>query len=159
MKDKSVDILVVDDNDHNLELVRKILDLEGYNIYLSDNGIQAIEFLKNKPVDLILLDVMMPGLDGFETCKVLKKQAEICEIPIIFLTARTEINDIVTGFKLGGVDYISKPFSKEELVARVSNHVQLKLMRDYLKKEMENARESRNEFMRMMLSFGRSLSE
>jgi len=158
-KDKDVDILVVDDNDHNLELVRKILDYEGYNIYLSDNGIQAIEFLKNKPVDLILLDVMMPGLDGFETCKVLKKQAEIGDIPIIFLTARTELNDIVTGFNLGGVDYISKPFSKEELVARVSNHVQLKLMRDYLKKEMENARESRNEFMRMMLTFGKSLSE
>jgi DNA-binding response OmpR family regulator len=109
-------------------------------------------------VDLILLDVMMPGLDGFETCRVLKEHKALADVPVIFLTARTEINDIVTGFNLGGVDYISKPFSKEELVARVRNHVQLKMMRDYLKMEMENARESRNEFMRMMLDFGKSLS-
>lgn len=159
MKDKEIDILVVDDNDHNLELVKKILTLEGYKVTLSENGRNALEVLNSKTIDLILLDVMMPGLDGFETCKVIKMQAGLSDIPIIFLTARTEINDIVTGFKLGGVDYISKPFSKEELVARVSNHVQLKLMRDYLKKEMENARESRNEFMRMMLTFGKSLSE
>ncbi len=159
MKDKEIDILVVDDSDHNLELVKKILSLEGYKVTLSENGRNALEVLNSKTIDLILLDVMMPGLDGFETCKVIKMQTGLDDIPIIFLTARSEINDIVTGFKLGGVDYISKPFSKEELVARVSNHVQLKLMRDYLKKEMENARESRNEFMRMMLTFGKSLSE
>jgi len=158
MKNRKIRLLVVDDNDHNLELVRKILSLEGYDVSLSDNGKSAIEWLKMHEVDLILLDVMMPGLDGFETCRVLKEHKALADVPVIFLTARTEINDIVTGFNLGGVDYISKPFSKEELVARVRNHVQLKMMRDYLKMEMENARESRNEFMRMMLDFGKSLS-
>jgi DNA-binding response OmpR family regulator len=102
---------------------------------------------------------MMPGIDGFETCRVIKENPNLVNIPIIFLTARTELNDIVTGFKLGGVDYISKPFSKEELMARVRNHVQLKLMRDYLENEVEYARESRNEFMRLMLSFGKTLEE
>lgn len=159
MDDKKFCILVVDDNDHNLELVRKILDLEGYDVFLSDNGQKAIEWLKVHTVDLILLDVMMPGLDGFETCRVIKAIPALADVPVLFLTARTEINDIVTGFNLGGVDYISKPFSKEELIVRVRNHVQLKMMRDYLKREMENARESRNEFMRMMLNFGKSLGQ
>ena len=128
-------------------------------MFLSDNGKNALEWLKINTVDLILLDVMMPGLDGFDTCRLLKENQTLADIPIIFLTARTEINDIVTGFNLGGVDYISKPFSKEELLVRVRNHVQLKMMHDYLKKEMVNARESRNEFMRMMLDFGKSLSQ
>ncbi len=158
MEGKKIQLLVVDDNEHNLELVSKILKLEGYDIILSENGRAALDVLTSQHVDLILLDVMMPGLDGFDTCIIIKENNELADIPVIFLTARTEINDIVKGFSVGGVDYVSKPFSKEELIARVRNHVQLKLMRDYLKKEMENAKESRNEFMRLMLDFGKSIN-
>lgn len=158
MEGEKIKLLVVDDNEHNLELVSKILKLEGYEIILCENGRNALAVLNSQHVDLILLDIMMPGLDGFDTCIIIKENNELADIPVIFLTARTELNDIVKGFNVGGVDYVSKPFSKEELIARVRNHVQLKLMRDYLKKEMENAKESRNEFMRLMLSFGKSLN-
>jgi len=159
MEIKKVRILIVDDNDHNLELVKRVLKDEGYDLLFADNGSKALEILNAIKIDLILLDVMMPGIDGFETCRIIKANINIKNIPIIFLTARTELNDIVAGFNLGGVDYISKPFSKEELTARVRNHIQLKLMRDYLEGEVECARESRNEFMRLMLSFGKTLEE
>lgn len=151
--------MIVDDNDHNLELVKRVLKDEGFDLLFADNGRKALDVLDAIKIDLVLLDVMMPGIDGFETCRLIKSNCNLVNIPIIFLTARTELNDIVTGFNLGGVDYISKPFSKEELVARVRNHVQLKLMRDYLETEVEFARESRNEFMRLMLSFGKTLEE
>ncbi len=157
MEKKDIQILVVDDHDHNLELVKWVFKTEDYNLLFAENGMQALELLKNNDIDLILLDIMMPDMDGFETCEKIKSNVNWVDIPIIFLTARTEINDIVSGFNHGGVDYISKPFSKEELIVRVRNHIHLKLMRDFLKNEMENVKESRNEFMRMMLNFGKSL--
>lgn len=159
MDKKKVRLLIVDDNDQNLELVKRVLSGEGFELLFADNGRKALEVLDAIKIDLILLDVMMPGLDGFETCKIIKENQKLANIPVIFLTARTDLNDIVSGFNLGGVDYISKPFSKEELLVRVRNHVQLKLMRDYLELEMESARESRNEFMRMMLNFGKTFNE
>ena len=98
---------------------------------------------------------MMPGMDGFEVCKILKKNPETKDIPIIFLTARSETDDIVRGFQLGGVDYITKPFKKEELNARVNSHVQLKLVRDYLVRCSQEACESRDLYMKTLYELGK----
>ena len=98
---------------------------------------------------------MMPGMDGFEVCRKIKENKNLQDIPIIFLTAKTETEDIVKGFQIGGVDYITKPFSREELYARVNNHVQLKQARDLLRKYADEYKGSRNEMMSMLLEFGK----
>ncbi len=118
-------ILIVDDTTHNLQVAGEILGREGYNIALAESGAQALEFVdKNKP-DLILLDIMMPDVDGFRVCQTLKENIETRSIPVIFLTARAQVEDIVKGFELGGADYLVKPFNDRELVARVRSHLEL----------------------------------
>jgi len=119
-------ILIVDDTPKNLQLLMSILSKEGYKIHAAQNGIEAMEKAQAIIPDLILLDVMMPEMDGLETCKQLKSSQDTEEIPVIFLTARTETEDIVKGFELGAVDYITKPFSPAELLARVHTHLHLK---------------------------------
>ncbi len=124
MQQNNSKVLVVDDNPDNLRVVSHLLGKQGYQIALALNGESAIETLQANPVDLILLDVMMPDIDGFEVCKRLKEEPETAKIPIIFLTAKTETEDIVKAFQLGGVDYIPKPFRREELLVRVKNHIE-----------------------------------
>jgi len=119
-------ILVVDDNKENLRLAGSILKENGYKIAVVLNGASAIKILEKNDFDLVLLDVMMPGIDGFEVCRRIKSNQKLKEIPIIFLTAKNQSEYIVNGFKAGGVDYVSKPFNKEELLARVGVHVKLK---------------------------------
>jgi len=116
-----------------------------------------LKLLKKNKFDLILLDIMMPEMDGFEVCNRIKADEELKNVPIIFLTAKSSSEDIVKGFKSGGVDYITKPFKKEELIVRVQNHVELKLMRDYLKQESARNKESRDEMMRTLMQFGKTL--
>jgi len=99
----------------------------------------------------------MPGMDGFEVCKILKEKPETKDIPIIFLTARSESLDIVKGFQLGGVDYITKPFNREELYARVNSHMQLKLIRDNLIDCELATKKSRDYFMRILYDLGKIL--
>ena len=118
-------ILVVDDNKENLKVVSNFLKSEGYQIALALNADDAQKILRDTPIDLLLLDVMMPGTDGFTLCRKLKKEKDFSDIPVIFLTAKTETSDLVEGFQAGGVDYITKPFQKEELIARVNNHIAL----------------------------------
>jgi len=118
-------ILVVDDNKENLKVVSNFLKNEGYQIALALNADDGMNILRDNSIDLILLDVMMPGTDGFTMCKMLKKDEQLADIPVIFLTAKTETADLVEGFESGGVDYITKPFQKEELVVRVNNHIAL----------------------------------
>ncbi len=118
-------ILVVDDNKENLKVVSNFLKTEGYQIALSLDADDAMNILRENKIDLILLDVMMPGTDGFTLCRKLKENNRLKEIPVIFLTAKTETSDLVEGFSSGGVDYITKPFQKEELIARVNNHIAL----------------------------------
>ncbi len=132
MKDKKELILIVDDNPQNLQYLGNLLRKHNYELGVARNGIQALEFLKNKEPDLILLDIMMPQMDGYETCKKIKKNISIKYIPIIFLTAKTETKDIVNGFKVGGIDYITKPFIPEELLARVKTHIQMKTLKSLL---------------------------
>ncbi len=117
-------ILLVDDNLKNLQVLGNLL--EGtYGTAAAENGVEALEFLKKRMPDLILLDIMMPGMGGFEVCKRLKAAPETRDIPIIFLSAKTETQNIVKGFEVGGVDYITKPFQIPELLARVHTHVDL----------------------------------
>jgi class 3 adenylate cyclase len=116
-------ILVVDDTPANIQALAAILRERGYRISVATNGKQALEVLAQIRPDLILLDVMMPEMDGFETCRRIRENEEWREIPVIFLTAKTETADIVKGFELGAVDYVAKPFHAHELLARVRTHL------------------------------------
>jgi len=127
----------VDDVQKNIALLGNMLSDELYDIAISDNGRDALNILKEIKPDLILLDIMMPEMDGYEVCRVLKESPETEEIPVIFLTAKTETEDIVKGFKLGAVDYVTKPFNPTELLARVNTHLTLKLARDKERAHME----------------------
>lgn len=124
MKSKK-NILIVDDNQINLQVVSSFLKELNYNIFVSLDGFEAIQILKNTQIDLIVLDVMMPQMDGFETCKKIKEDDRLKEIPIIFLTAKTQTKDIIEGFQAGGVDYVTKPFNGEELKMRIRTHLEL----------------------------------
>lgn len=126
-------ILIVDDQPQNIQLIGTLLR-NLYNLYVADNGEKAIKIAIDKKPDLILLDIMMPGLSGFEVCKILKSNTDTLEIPVIFLTAKNEAEDIVTGFSLGAVDYITKPFKREEVLVRISTHIKLKETENELKK-------------------------
>ncbi len=119
-------VLIVDDILNNLQIIGNTLIEEGYEISMATNGIQALSMVDTILPDLILLDVMMPDMDGFEVCRKLKDNDFTKEIPVIFLTAKNETEDIVKGFEAGGIDYIVKPFNSSELLARVNTYVELK---------------------------------
>jgi two-component system sensor histidine kinase/response regulator len=118
-------VLIVDDVMSNVVLLKVLLTNEHYQIATANNGQQALDFLAKDTADLILLDVMMPGLSGFEVAEKLKKDPKTQEIPIIFLTALNSTTDIVKGFQSGANDFISKPFNKEELLIRVNHQISL----------------------------------
>jgi two-component system, cell cycle response regulator len=126
-------ILLVDDSAFNLKVLADAVEGSGYKPVLASNGQQAFECIRVEKPDLILLDVIMPQVDGFQVCSQLKKDPEFRDIPIIFLTARAETNDIVKGFEVGGVDYITKPFNVVELRARINTHLQAKIAHDEIK--------------------------
>jgi len=129
-------ILIVDDITENIQVVANVLRDEGYNLSYAKNGKTALERLEKVDFDLILLDVMMPEMDGFEVCDKLKANPRTNEIPIIFLTGKADTRSIVEGFKRGGVDYITKPFNAEELKVRVQIHISLR--NAYEKLEIES---------------------
>ncbi|WP_418790543.1 response regulator [Phosphitispora sp. TUW77] len=112
-------ILVVDDEPHIVELIRFNLVKEGYNVISAQDGLKAYEMAAEYKPDLIILDLMLPVMDGFEVCRQMQKNPELSEIPIIMLTARSEEIDKVLGLEIGADDYITKPFSPRELIARV----------------------------------------
>jgi signal transduction histidine kinase len=124
--EKGQTILIIDDHPTNIEVLYDALDQAGYKVLVEMDGWHGIETVKNYPPDLILLDVMMPGIDGFETCGQLKSQQTTCEIPIIFMTALNDTTDKVKGLGLGAVDYITKPFQQEEVLARIGIHLKLR---------------------------------
>ncbi len=119
-------ILIVEDSVSNLQLLEHLLAETGYRILTAVNGKSGVKTAVEEPPDLILLDIIMPGMDGYQVCERLKAIPETRHIPIIFLTARRATEDVVRGFKAGAVDYVFKPFEKEELLARVHTHVLLK---------------------------------
>jgi len=128
-------ILIVDDIPENLQILSNILYDCGLEISFATDGKMALESIAYNKPDLILLDVAMPEMDGFEVCRKLKTDEHTKDIAIIFLTARSQIEDIVKGFELGAVDYITKPFNSSELVSRVSTHLELKWSRDLIQKQ------------------------
>jgi len=118
-------IMVVDDSYETLCLIGNLLTAETYNVIPANNGDQAIALALGKKPDLILLDVLMEGKDGYEVCREIKKNPELLNIPIIFLTGRSNSEEIIKGFSYGAVDFISKPFNNLELLARIKTHLQL----------------------------------
>ena len=135
-------LLVVDDVQTNVLLLKALLSKEGYGILVANNGQEALEVIRNENPDLILLDVMMPGMDGFEVAERLKSGEDRCEIPIIFLTALDDTQSIVNGFKLGAGDFISKPFRKEELMVRIKHQLSLVAARRIIEEKNEELRKT-----------------
>lgn len=123
---KTEDILIVDDTPDNLHLLSRMLTRQGYNVRKALNGSMALTAAQTVAPDLILLDIMMPEMDGYEVCQHLKANATTAEIPVIFLSALDDVLDKVKGFQVGGVDYITKPFQFEEVLARVQNQLALR---------------------------------
>ncbi|VXD21789.1 response regulator [Planktothrix paucivesiculata] len=123
MSDCQGHILIVDDTPDNLRLLSKTLSEQGYEVQCAINGNLALMAVKHEPPDLILLDIKMPEMDGYEVCKRLKNQAETAEIPVIFLSALDDVFDKVKAFNVGGADYITKPFQVEEVFARIENQL------------------------------------
>ncbi|MCK5103201.1 MAG: hybrid sensor histidine kinase/response regulator [Cyclobacteriaceae bacterium] len=126
-------VLIVDDVTKNIQLVANFLKQAGYEINYAISGKTAIRHIKKEKFDLILLDIMMPEMDGFEVCHKLKSDDETKDIPVIFLTAKADIDSITKAFKVGGIDYITKPFNKAELLARVKTHLELQQQKRNLK--------------------------
>ncbi len=118
-------ILIVDDVMENLQILGNFLRTEGYLFTPAVGGHQALKIIERRLPDLILLDIVMPEINGYEVCSILKKSLRTKDIPIIFLTAKTDTEDIARGFEAGGVDYIAKPFDTEELLAKIGTHLQL----------------------------------
>ncbi len=148
-------VLIVDDTDANIDILVEALEDE-YDIAVAKDGNRALEMVEANPPDLILLDVMMPGISGFETCRKIKQNEMNKDIPVIFITGKTEMESVVEGFNAGGVDYVTKPFRPEEVCARVKTHLHLR----HLKKEMalkNKELEKKNDFMERELVVAREI--
>lgn len=131
---EGVNVLVVDDSIINLQVIGEILTEEGYTTVMAKNATETMDALKTFEPDLILLDVMMPEVDGFELCRRIKKFPKFEEVPVVFITAKSEIEDLIEGFSAGGVDYITKPFYRDELLARLNTHIELAFSKQRIKK-------------------------
>lgn len=129
----SYNVLIVDDVTDNIQVAMNILKEENYNFSFAKNGETALELLKKSSFDIVLLDVMMPGIDGYEVCTRMKKDSILHDIPVVFLTAKADSDSMARGFDVGGVDYIVKPFHADELLARVKTHLELYKARELLK--------------------------
>lgn len=125
-------ILIVDDVADNIRIIASILQTRDYRIAFAMDGESALENAREIPYDLILLDVMMPGIDGFEVCRQLRENPETALTPVIFITAKSDQESVIQGFEVGGVDYIAKPFNGAELLARIDTHLRLKRAIDEL---------------------------
>ena len=132
--DLSYSILIVDDVSDNIKVAMNILKENNYNFSFAMDGKEALDVIKSKNFDLILLDIMMPKLNGFDVANILKQNPKTKDIPIIFLTAKTDIDSITKGFDFGAVDYITKPFHPAELISRVATHLELYLSRKIIEK-------------------------
>jgi len=136
-------ILIVDDDPLNIDILSEFMEKSGFSVLHASNGQEAIQLAETTPPDLILLDVLMPGIDGFETCKQLKAGKATKEIPVIFLTSLTDTSDKIKGFKAGAIDYITKPFQREEVIARVTCQIILQNQ----KKELSRLNEMKDQFL------------
>jgi len=129
-------ILVVDDTTANLQLLTKLLTEHGYTVYPASDGDLALEFVRSTLPDLILLDIRMPGMDGYEVCRRLKADERTRSIPLIFISILEDEGDKVRGFRAGAVDYITKPFQPEEVLARIKTHLRLRELTEHLEEQV-----------------------
>jgi len=157
LEKQKINILIVDDNPKNIQVLGNILRRESYNVEFATNGEQAIDRIEIETFDLILLDVMMPIMNGIDACKEIRKTKPASDLPIIFLTAKSERNDILEGFNAGAQDYIVKPFDGQELLSRVGTHLELKhnkemllLKNDELNKSNAKLNESQDKLKEMV---------
>jgi DNA-binding response OmpR family regulator/DNA-binding CsgD family transcriptional regulator len=144
-------ILIVDDTLENLRLLADILTEEGYKVRLASSGAYALTIVQKNQPDLILLDIMMPEMDGYEVCRLLKADEKTRDIPVIFISALDEVFDKMTAFSIGGVDYITKPFHVEEMLARIKTHLTLQRLQQELQQknqELQTANASLEEKVR-----------
>jgi PleD family two-component response regulator len=138
MDNKNV-ILIVDDTPENLRVLGDMLDQHGYEVRIATNGLQALENAMASPPELILLDILMPGMDGYEVCRQLKGNSQLQHIPVIFISALAMPDQKSRAFVEGGVDFITKPFQTEEVIARVHTHLQVAQL-DKLRHELTACR-------------------
>jgi len=136
MQNESTTILIVDDKPQNLQLLKSYLNDAGWKVIIATDGITALQRARKKQPQMALLDIYMPEMDGFELCKRFKLDPNLAEIPLLFVTAATDAESVTKGFEAGAVDYILKPIRKEELLARIKNHLQLSSLQKDLKKEV-----------------------
>ena len=159
MEQKMPTILIVDDIPTNINVLEKVLHIYNYQILTAFNGKSAIETAFNCRPDLILLDVMMPDMSGFDVCQKLKEAPETKSIPIIFLTSKNEPEDIVQGFQLGAVDYVPKPFNSAELLSRIKTHTELKRLQTKLEMVVADRTKQLSETLEELKSTHNKLQE
>src|SRR6185369_445262 len=138
MTNKTYKILIVDDEEPNRKLLSRFLTCDQYALYTAGNGMEALELAKTTSPDLVLLDVSMPVMDGYEVCRALKADEATKKIPVIFVTAMQKIDDETRGFEAGAVDYITKPVNAAVVQARVRTHLALKEAQDGLEERNAN---------------------
>jgi phosphoserine phosphatase RsbU/P len=149
-------ILIVDDNPKNLQILGNYLQNEGYKVEFALDGMSALDWIKRLDFDLILLDIMMPGMDGFEVCRTIKNDPVKQKIPVIFLTAKIDTESIINGFDLGAVDYVVKPFNQRELIARVKTHIEIKRSRDEIARNLKEI-EYKNKLINYSIQYAHTI--
>ncbi|MEM7483898.1 MAG: hybrid sensor histidine kinase/response regulator [Bacteroidota bacterium] len=150
-------ILAVDDEQLNIELLRFILERNDYIFEGTNDDDYFFESLKKRKPDLILLDIIMPRIEGFELCEKVKKIPDYKDIPVIFLTGKVNVKDKIKGFEVGGVDYVTKPFNEKELIARIHTHVELIRAKNQIAEQAKNLRQSNELKDRMFSIIGHDL--
>lgn len=151
-------VLIVDDNPNNIQVLATIMAECGYDLGIAQSAHEVYQFLEANSPELILLDVEMPDIDGYEVCTTIKADPRYQEIPIIFLTVKSEMEDIVKGFELGAVDYITKPFNRKELISRVRTHISLKRSRDELAIKNAELQHSRDAYAKKNVELKQALT-
>ncbi|NQU66078.1 MAG: response regulator [SAR324 cluster bacterium] len=143
-------ILIVDDNKNNRQILSLVIKKKGYQVSVAANGKEALESVAAQPPDLILLDIIMPEMDGFETCRRLKKMEGTAQIPIIFATSLARSENIEKAFEVGGSDYITKPFIREEVYSRIKLHISLNKANAKVLDTMADLEKSRNDLLAVL---------
>ncbi len=151
-------VLIVDDAPANLDLLRNLLEPLSCQIFFATNGEMAMEVAPASQPDIILMDVMMPGMDGFETCKRLKETDSLRDIPVVFVTAKTDVSDLAKGFEVGGVDYITKPVRRQEVYARVGAHLKIKRLIEQQTRHLAELEQARKELQELNATKDKFLS-